>query len=286
MEIQTPGTRIAQTPNQNLASPEDIQKARQISGEQQQRMFYVPTYKVNNVKIKEEINGEKIEKQPIRTFLLEDEGYQKTQIGKDVVSGVILKYRSQIISKMKVDPAYESDEFDRGDVFSVHDFKNKSERIFKGNYGEVSKHFEIGGENRMGKPNKSFDFYSVIYCATTEGLIFKIISKIKTSIIDYQKSFSREETHLNYITNFGMEWIELADGVDHWSITLERGEVVELKHYMDMARELTTAFDSFKVKQNFSETQVIEGPDTGAENVPPVPTPSGESEINLDAIPF
>ena len=57
---------------------------------------------------------------------------------------------------------------------------------------------------------------------------------------------------MSFITKFEMEWIEMDGGKNHWSITLEKGDNVVLKEYLDKARELTDALNSFKRGQKTS----------------------------------
>lgn len=301
MDSQTPGTEVAEKPNQAVANPEEVQRAREMTGEKKPFMPFVPTLRVNSLWGDKEVDDQKVKVQPEKFFILnqknEESGEFETSKVEVPISGVILKYRNQIIKfKQKVEGGYtidfKSKEFD-SDVFINRSpivlYRNmgkpEEEIVAEGSYQELCKLYETGEKNSFGKPRKSFSLTTVIYLwigSLEKGKLVKIEAKTKKDLIDYRNSFGEDETHVGVETMFDLEWRESqGEAKDRWDIVYTRGEPVNLGEYLTKVEGLVSALNilsSIKAGSSAAEGEIVE--EQPAQEAPP------SEEIQVEQIPF
>lgn len=286
--------------NKELINPEDIQRAKNLSGENRRvTMPFIPIITINNQKeTKEiEIDGEKktVSVPPKKGFNLIEQidGQTVRTFFREELSAGILKIRYKIISKYKQwDPPFFSFEFDNfNSVIQIRNSLDAQQVIAEGTYREIKQKFVSSTPNQMGGAQAAYKLYAMLYL-DLDNQIYRFQWRLGkyNNLFDYLKTFDVNETIVGFKTNFVLRQKKIGD-IEFWYAQAERGEKLNLREQLAKQAKLQNLFAAVDLirdeKTNLSETITVEEEKTQA--LPETKeSKTEEEEIAevLDQIPF
>lgn len=273
---------------------ETLKAARAETGESGRMQFpQAKTITINNRSKEVEINGQLVTPRPEETFVISTRDktsgeYTDEHLGA-TLTGVVLKVRYQMFSKYKVDPRYLSFEFGdtRRDLVKVFTGTYKDPQIiFYGSYADAKTEFATEEKDSMGNFKKSFDLFAMLYM-DIGGSPYKLKVKLTKGcgLFDYLSTFGENESYLGYETEVTLRWNEVTSSVKFWEPEFKRGKKVDLKHYLDVLKDLNKFFDIIDGKTNMPTAPIRSEISAPMDPTDDYSQPEPE-DIDISQIPF